>query len=243
MACATLAGMETAPWGIHGVVLAILAGIGLAVTVIDRLTPSRGGWISLRGVASLFVWIVLGSYAVASTLTFALSPFWGPVAGYLAALPLLAAAWGAFRGLERCKTRRLYERQKAEIGSRLELLSWSPETPGPGRLRLRAEIRARKDLLVRFHGMGLDAARNPVLLDDRQEPVRVKADETARLELEISFTPDRPMADHVLEFWTWTGVDEEGGPSQGVLSYERVDAELQDGPCLLRRPLPPARPT
>jgi hypothetical protein len=234
--------METAHWGVHGIVLAILAAVGLGVTVIDRLTPSRGGWISLRGVASLFVWIVLGSYAVASTLTFALRPFWGPVASYLAALPLLALAWGVFRGLERRKTRRLYERQRAEIGSRLELLSWFPDSPGPGRLRLRADIRARKDLLVRFNGMGLDAARNPVLLDDRAEPVRVKADETARLELEITITPDRPMVDHVLEFWTWTGDDEEGGPSQGVLSYERIDAELLDGPCLLRRPLPPPKP-
>lgn len=233
--------MSSADWALHGIVLSVLAGIGGVFTVIDRLSPSRGGWISLRGVASFFVWIVLGCYAVASTVTFALSPYWGVAASYLAALALLPAAWGIFRGLERRKERRLYARMKADLISRLELRSWSAETPGPGRLRLTAEIRALRDLLVRFNGWGLDASRNPVMVHEKLEPVRVKADETARVELEIPVTPDRPMVDYVLEFWTWNGDDEEGGPSQGVISYHQIDGELQDGASHLLLPLPPAQ--
>jgi hypothetical protein len=234
--------MNSADWALHGIVLAVMAGIGLVFTLIDRLSPSRGGWISLRGVASFFVWIVLVCYAVASTLTFALSPYWGPVPSYLAALALLPVAWGIFRGLERRKEHRLYARMKADLISRLELLSWSAETPGPGRLRLRAEIRALRDLLVRFDGRGLDASQDSVQLYERQAPVQVKSGDTARLELEISFAPDRPLVDHVLEFWTWNGSDEEDGPSQGVISYQKIDADLQDGACHLLRPLPPPGP-
>lgn len=231
--------MISADWALHGIVLAVLAAIGLAIALIDRLSPSRGGWISLRGVVSFLAWIVLGVYAVASTVTFAFSPYWGIPASYLAALPLLAVAWGVFRALERRKHHRLYARMKADLISRLELRSWSAETPGPGRLRLRAEIRALRDLLVRFNGWGVDAAGNPALRFDPLKPVRAKAGETARLELEIAVPPDRPMVDHVLEFWTWNGGDEEGGPSQGVISYRKTDQDLQDGACHLIRPLPP----
>ena len=92
---------------------------------------------------------------------------------------------------------------------------------------------------MRFDGLGIDAARRPVSLSEKQEAVPVKAGETARLELEISFTPDRPLVDHVLEFWTWMDGNAEAGPTQGVISYEKIAAESQEGPGLLRRPLPP----
>jgi len=228
-------------WATHGIVMGVLAAIGVVFTVVDRLGASGGGF--LRGMVSVLVWIGLAIAAAVFTLTFALlSPYVGMVPSYLAALPILAAGWFVPRRLKERKWNRLCERQQVELSSRFELLSWSPETPGPGRLILRAEIRPLKDLMVRFHGEGRDGAGGFALLFEELKPVAAKAGETARFQLEIKVTPDRPMVDYELEFWTWTG-NIAGGASQGVISYEKIDADLQDGPSRLRRPLPPPRPS
>jgi len=235
--------LTTADWALHGIVMGVLVGLAGAFTLVDRMSPSRGGWISLRGIASFFVWIFVACYAAASSVTFVFSPLWGPVASYLAALPLVGVGWAIYRAMDRLKERRLFARALPDLLGRFELLSWSPETPGPGRLRLQAEIRALRELRVRFHGSGLDAAGQPAQVFERPKAVSLKAGETARLVLEIPVTPDRPMVDYVLEFWTWTDGDPEDGPTQGVLSYERIGADLQDGVCLLRRPLPSPTPS
>jgi|SRR5262245_24140846 len=234
--------MDMSLWATHGIVIGVLVGLGVLITAIDLRTSSRGGWISLHGILSFFVWIFIVAFAVISTLTYGLlSPVIGVVPSYLAALPVAGGLWWIRLAFERRKERLRDARYREDLVSRLELLSWSTETPGPGRLRLQAEIRALRDLRVRFHGTAIDAAGTPACLFEKLKPVPVKAGETARLELEIAFTPVRPMVDYVLEFWTWTGGESEGGASQGVLSYEKVDEDVQDGVCLLRRPLPPAR--
>lgn len=236
--------MEAADWGVHGIVLGVVVGLGILITAVDLLTPSRGSWISLHGILSFLVWIFIVAFAVISTVTFGLlSPLIGVVPSYLVAFPVAGGLWWVRQTLERRKDRSRDARMKEALLARLELVSWSPETPGPGRLRLRAEIRARRDLLVRFHGSAIDAAGSYALLHEKLPPVAVKAGDTARLELEIAFTPDRPMVDYVLDFWTWTGGDAEGGPSQGVITFQKIDADLIDGICHLLRPLPSARVT
>src|SRR4030095_12075013 len=188
--------MNAPNWVIHGIVMGVLVGIGCVVSAYDLLSKKKSMWISLSGMMAFFAWIFIAAFAVASTLTFGLlSPSVGVVPSYLAALPVLAGIWGVRHALEGRKERRRDARALVHLSSRFELVSWSPHVPGPGRLRLRAEIRARRDLVVRFHGEGIDAAREPALLFEREKAVPVKAGETARLELEIEVRPDRPMVD------------------------------------------------
>src|SRR5689334_14872901 len=172
--------MALSGWRLHGIVIGVLAGIAVVLTLMERFSkPPTGGWISLRGILSFMVWIGFGVYAVASTITFALREYLGIIPGYLIAVPLAVALWFVPGAYGRIKDRGRDAKAKVDLLSRFELISWSPRTPGPGRLLLRAEIRALRDLLIRFDGMGIDAARTPVAVDEKQKAVPVKAGETA----------------------------------------------------------------
>jgi hypothetical protein len=191
---------------------------------------------------AFLVWIFFVAFAVASTLTYGLlHPYIGVVPSYLAALPLMGGAWGIRQAIKNRAQRLRDARYKVDLLSRMELVSWSPEIPGPGSLKLRAEIRALRDLLVRFNGWGIDSTGGCAEEFEHLKAVPVKSGETARFEIEIKVQPDRSMVDYVLEFWTWTGGTPHAGTGQGVFSYEKVEAEIQDG-SILRRPLPPAGP-
>ncbi|RPH36216.1 MAG: hypothetical protein EHM91_16290 [Planctomycetota bacterium] len=232
--------MPDADWALHGIVLGVLAAIGAVVTLIAYVAPSRGGILELGPVVAFFLWIGLGIYAVASTITFAaFRKDWGVFPCYIAALPLPAVPLLVLRGRDWFSLRRSDRKQQAELVSRFELVSWSHRITEPGRLRLDSEIRALKDLEVQFEGHGMCAAGYAVTSVPKDlKKVRVAAGGTTRLSVVLEFTPDvPPPVRPVLQFITWAE-----DPHDGITVYEKVDRDLGGGEWCVRRPLPPERP-
>jgi hypothetical protein len=234
---ATLSG-----WLPHFIVLGALAVIGLVVTLLDYFGPSKGGWISLRGMVSFLVWIGLGLFAIASSLTYVFREWWGVVPSYLIALPLAAAPVVLKFGLERLAFSRQDAREKEELLSRFELVSWSSEKGGSNGLRVLAEIRASRDLEASLEVEGLDVHRIPVARSAANpKPVRVKAGElllfSNDLERLPECTPERPVVDFLLEFITSV----EGG-ARGKTWYLKTDRVSTGGDWHILRPLPPESP-
>jgi len=232
--------MPDPDWALHGIVLGVLAAIGAVLTLIAYVAPSRGGILELGPVVAFFLWIGLGLYAAASTLTFAaFRKSWGAFPCYLAALPLVAVPLLVKRGRESFSLRRSDRKQQAELLTRFELVSWSQRIPSPGRLRLDSEIRALKDLEVQFEGRGICAAGSAVTSVPKDlEKVRVTAGATARLSVVLEFAPDAPPPVRpVLQFLTWAE-----DPQYGITLYEKIDRDRGGGEWCVRRPLPPERP-
>ena len=232
-------GTTTVPgWGLHGIVLGVLVVIGIVATLIEVLSPSKGGWITLRGILSFMIWIALGLFAAASTLTFALFRHrWGVFPCYLAALPLAAAPVLVRWGLGHLSYLRSYKLEKAELVSRFDLVSWSPRSLEKGRLRVDAEIRALRNLDIHLNVLGMDANRMLVTRTPKEpEAIRVTAGATARLSVDVEFPPDRPVVDYTLEFTT--SVEGQSGQTW----YDEVKADETAGAWHIRRPLPPAAP-
>ena len=189
---------------------------------------------------AFFLWIGLGIYAVASTLTFGLfSRSWGALPSYLVAVPLPALPLLLKRGLESFSLRRSDRKQQAELVSRFELVSWSQRIPSPGRHLLDAEIRALKDLEIQFEGRGICADGYAVTSDPKDlNKVRVAAGGTARLSVALEFPPEGPPPVRpVLQFLTWAG-----DPHYGITMYEKIHRDFGGGEWCVRRPLPPERP-
>lgn len=233
-----------AGWLIHLGVLAGLAVIGVAATILDR-GSSPGGWISLRGVVAMMVWIALGIYAIAATLTFAfLRGRLGLVPSYLVALPLAALFIGGIWWLRNESDRRWIRSQDEavlrDLGTRFELLGWSSTIPAPGRLEIRAEIRARRAIEVRFDAVDGPERRAALEADPPSSARRsLAAGESGSFSCTLDRAADSPPAEIELVFRTWAG--EAGGA--GTVTYLPdfpYDAVAGDGQ--LWRPRPPARP-
>jgi hypothetical protein len=231
--------MDLTGWGVHGTVLGVLAVLAGVFTLMDHFGRSSGGWISLRGVLSVLVWIGLAVFAAVSTILVALlREVWGLVPCYLLALPFSAALWFVPNVLDNRRARRRYAVQRDELFSRFELLSWCPHPLEPGRLRLTAEIRALRDVEVRFEGAVVDGAGATHYATPKPEPVRLTAGQTARLETVFPISSDHPVAQHILQFRMPTPVG-----TEGEICYDEVKADLDAGEWHWRRPLPPPKRT
>jgi hypothetical protein len=232
--------MPDPDWALHGIVLGVLAAIGAVITLIAFFAPSRGGIISLGPLVAFFLWIGLGLYGIASTLTFGLfGHSWGAFNSYLAALPLAAVPVLIKVGRDKISWNRRYAKQVAELVSRFELLSWSHEKPEGGRVRLRAEIRALRDLDISLDGIGWDASGIVTRGPEKPEAFRVTAGGTTRLSVDLEFPPDRPPVRYTLDFATSI----EGQPSGQTWYSDEHDRDTDIGDWHVSRPLPPPSPS
>jgi hypothetical protein len=247
----------TGGWGLHVVVLAVLAAAGVAITVAERSGPAPGGWISLRGLLSFVAWLAIGSYAIVSTFTFAfLRPRIGAPLAYLVAVPITAVLVPlVVRGVRFRQLAQMHASDAAlvrDLGSRLVLESWSMEERPDGRFHFTAAVRALKDGAIGFEpsadageGIALEAVVPRGLATTR----RVKAGEVVRMEADARRTVPDPFTAVHLIFDSWLAVPEASAPGgvamreAGTVTYSQgAEGESLVNQATLRRPLPSPSP-